>query len=136
MKYYDENFVLKNDKLKTNGFYFNVIFDNHGAIHTNCYKFYPNGKMKFENTVDAHIPSTEEYFQYSETIGFYKFDKDTLFFTKDAHYYNKVKEYKGYFKGDTLYLSDMKLNKYEPFLFIENGKTLNTGVDPKRYPLE
>ncbi len=40
--------------------YYNVIFANHGAIHTNCYKFYPNGKMKFENTVDAHIPSTEE----------------------------------------------------------------------------
>lgn len=136
MKYYDKNFVLKNDNLKTNGFYYNIKYDEFGVESCSLYRFYTTGKLNSENTVATFFLVDDKFIQFSDMKGCYKFNIDTLVFTKDAHYFKKVKEYKGYFKNDTLFLTDIKLNKYEPYLFIEDGKTLNTGVDPKRYPME
>lgn len=135
-KYYDKNFMLKNEKLKTNGFYYNIMSDKFGVDGVSIYRFYAKGKLKDISSVDSKIFVNDKYFDVCEIFGFYNIENDTLRFTEDAHYFKKVKEYKGYFKGDTLLLTDIKLNKYEPYLFIEDGKTLNTGVDPKRYPME
>lgn len=140
MKYYNEDFMLPDTSwLRVDGIYYYINEDENGKSDVNVFQFYKNGKVRSSSMVNSVLMISPSLCEYDEIRGYYKFDGDSLRFTEDAHYFKKVKELVGYNSGDTLYLKYKKnyftkIDKgFIPYLFIQNGKILETGIDNKRY---
>ncbi|MCR6639872.1 MAG: hypothetical protein NVV82_13055 [Sporocytophaga sp.] len=140
MEYYDKNFVLPDSsKLRTDGIYYHIYQDEYGKSDVSVYQFHKNGKLRGGALVNSTLKIRSNMFETSEIRGYYKFDGDSLRFTKDAHYYKKTREIVGYLSEGILYLKYKKSyfenqNKgFEPYSFIQNGKVPETGIDEKRY---
>lgn len=135
MKYYNKDFILSDaSKLRINGVYYRIFSDEHGNKWVGLFQFYKNGKLRSASMVNSTLMIKDNMLKNDEVRGYYKFDGDSLRFTRDAHYFRKSQEYVGYFNGDTLFLKYIKSTRgFESYFFMKSGNILETGIDEKSY---